>query len=458
VMLQVAKEADEDPAKFVPLSPQGIISQLKKKGIEAFRQSGIELGDEQRDNLKVAGAQMRKALEELEKEDGLLTRVRANCHPSKLCEYRSFEEAMNKGVAIPVERLGQRDRKKLTGKCFIYFHAKPRPATVEALMRRVDEDVLPRSKEQQLEDMLKGPSQLFFRFTKDARLAAELGNSDEGQALYAAVTSARDLLKDAEQQAKDFALRKSIRLANPAPAAADQEPLFTAPAAEPDDIRRPVPQLSAPIGQLKSSVNPNPASGSPSAHTTAGREAEVGSAPGSSPEQLKVFRHAAGQRGGASTAHASQEAELVSAPRRRYSSAPELAVIVDAARSMNRKWNGADVFLTWDEVRKLFAECREFSRDCTPDEVAHFVLVAMERAKTMSKPVAAPFRYLMKVVPKQLEEPALGNWRAQQAQLAREKAAAAADQPQRIDPERAAFDRQVDEELAAMDAKTRSAS
>ena len=139
-MRQVKGETKGDAPLFVPLSPLAIIRILQKFAIEEYRRSGVELDERQRKSILVSAPHMRRCLDELEQEDGTITRVRAP-EPKKLIGL-TFDEAMEKGLITPIANLTKLERKKLTQRSFIYVHTHPRKATKEALMRRVDQERL----------------------------------------------------------------------------------------------------------------------------------------------------------------------------------------------------------------------------------------------------------------------------------------------------------------------------
>ena len=139
-MRQVKAETKGDAPLFVALSPSAIIRILQKFAIEECRRSAVELDERQRKSILVSAPHMRRCLDELEQEDGTITRVRAP-EPKKLIGL-TFDEAMEKGLITPIANLTKLERKKLNQRSFIYVHTHPRKATKEALMRRVDQERL----------------------------------------------------------------------------------------------------------------------------------------------------------------------------------------------------------------------------------------------------------------------------------------------------------------------------
>jgi hypothetical protein len=137
---QIPTEALGDAKNFIAVSPDGLRRHILKIEIEACRAAGVELDEKQRKDHLVSGPAMRAMLEELEVHDGAITRVRFNRSAKNLLIGLSYDEALKAAHITPVRDLPLKERRKLNGKCFIYVHATPRPATIEALTRRVDQE------------------------------------------------------------------------------------------------------------------------------------------------------------------------------------------------------------------------------------------------------------------------------------------------------------------------------
>ena len=83
-VLQVRGDVRGDPPKLVPLTPGGIIKVLHDAAVEAFRESGAEPTEEQRESFKIDRTNARRLLRSMEEDDGCIVRVRANCDPRRL--------------------------------------------------------------------------------------------------------------------------------------------------------------------------------------------------------------------------------------------------------------------------------------------------------------------------------------------------------------------------------------
>ena len=251
---------------IVPLTPGMLCSEIQKAAIEGFRETGekmallltpediekltLDLGCQPsagdleaaaRKKARPSGPNMRKLLAEIEEHDGIITRVRANCQPHKLLGL-SFGEALAQALITPVNQLLQKERKLLTGRCLIYFHSKPRPATLSALLRRTDDgQAAIKSHHQEIAALLSGLQQLVFRFLcdeewPDADLAKELSLRDEVQSLVSIIERQKEAVKSTETKLR--ALVGSVVKERKASMPSTQQALFPAAEGESADRRR----------------------------------------------------------------------------------------------------------------------------------------------------------------------------------------------------------------------------
>lgn len=113
--------------KVTPLLPHQILGMLNAAAVEAFRESKHALSDEQRQEMKISRQHLRRALAEMEDEDGLIVRVRANVRPEALAGF-SLHEAITGNKVTPLANLSGAALKLVQMKVCVYLLAKPRPA------------------------------------------------------------------------------------------------------------------------------------------------------------------------------------------------------------------------------------------------------------------------------------------------------------------------------------------
>jgi len=379
-MTAVQKDVESDTAsRIVALSPGAIASKLQKIAIEECRKSKLELDDEQRKRQRPLGVRIREVLEELEQEDGTITRVRANCEPKKLFGL-TFDEAMAKNLITPIMNLSQRDRKKLNQRSFVYVHLHPRPATKTALTRRVDDDVLnPPSKDDQIVKMLEGPKQLAFRYLRafglpDAKFAAKLAEEDEYQSAYAEIAEGRIAMqhgmervkKLTERRAKEEIHRRQMDLFEDSQPSAVLNPNGQG---ESGTLSSPCTQVTPQAARAAETHNP----------TTEGRQASTSpperdraSSPAPQPqtvaEQLAAMIRD-GQAHRKEVPHPEPITSATEAPVQRVDAPAPIPDEIEIVLRAGQQYVPVDD----DWAARLLKACRAETSDVTGTEVAHFV-------------------------------------------------------------------------------------
>lgn len=404
------------PDEFGPVTPTKLATYLEKiTGIE-FARSGHKLDASRRRLTRIRGASMRKILASIEIDDGMITRVKALCPPRMLFDL-TFDEALSRGMIVPLLRLPDSERKKgLNGKCFIYFHANPRPATLEALLRRGDDEVLGDPKEKTAEEavkgLLRGPQQMAFRLLlgdgiASPDLAVKVSSLDEYQARWTMFYQAEENLKAAKKSLEEFTRRKGRELQGEQPNRTphpDQTQLFepAAGAVEPNDSDSKVSAKSNPASAVSVPVLP----------PGAGRVVE--SPPDPHPGVLASSAQASAAQGSAEQ----KATPLVSRPQSHRRATNEelqplrVAMIGIAGRADMQK------------VKYTFAHSRDHCFDCTVEEVTAIALEAGERMKRVRKRIENPLQYLSDSIIAEFEG-GIAEWRKQRAQAQRKPAAVA---------------------------------
>jgi hypothetical protein len=232
-MMQVGREDKEEKRpKFVPISPTIISTKLFQVAREEYNRSEKPLRDDELKKMRVRPQHMRRILESIETDDGVVTSVTVAKYLSAdatvrklgdkdlqrlMTEGLSFKDARAQKLIVPIHELSRRDRKRLAGRSFLYVHVDHRPATVAALMRRTEDDLAVASrKTESLHTEPGTPVQLLLRLMRaegiqDPEFAAELAARpdisayiDDIQTAEGRIASAREGLRSVEASAKAF--------------------------------------------------------------------------------------------------------------------------------------------------------------------------------------------------------------------------------------------------------------
>jgi len=125
-----------------PLMPHQIATELNKATVHACKESNVALSAGDRTALKISKAHLRRALADLEEDDGLIVRTRwnrdetgtpARSHGGRYAPSfwnlagLSLDEAIAKNAVTPLSTLTA-DELKRAGKICVYVRALPRPA------------------------------------------------------------------------------------------------------------------------------------------------------------------------------------------------------------------------------------------------------------------------------------------------------------------------------------------
>jgi hypothetical protein len=414
---------------IVPLTPGMLCVEIQKAAIEGFRETGeeiasllgpediekltLDLGSEPspadlavaaRKKAKPSGPNMRRLLAEIEEHDGIITRVRANCQPYKLLGL-SFGEALTQALITPVNQLPQKERKLLTGRCLIYFHSKPRPATLSALLRRTDDgQAAIKSHQQEIAALLSGPQQLVFRFLcdeewPDAELAKELSLRNEVQSLVSTIERQKESVKHAEAALR--ALVGSVVKEKKASMPSAQQALFpVAVDGESADRRREPLPAANPNGKGDSNhVRPStPLSAAAVSYTNVqeGAGAQSGHVTAASSPAPEVSHQPADQ-GRQAGISASPEQHRASLPAPPISTAEVYTVL-----EVMRRIGAGDDQAAERIVRDSRAKC--------PQATIAQICTAMETKLAIAVKMTNPTAYLIKYVPLLFEPASFEQW------------------------------------------------
>jgi hypothetical protein len=126
VVMQKATRPEGQP-KINPITPNQIARLLDAAIVESFKESKVALCEHDRRELLVSKQHLRRALEDMEADDGLIVRVRANVARDTLADY-SLDEAIASNKVTPLANLSGKVLKRVANKGCVYLLAKPRPA------------------------------------------------------------------------------------------------------------------------------------------------------------------------------------------------------------------------------------------------------------------------------------------------------------------------------------------
>ena len=113
--------------KVEPLKPHNIIQMLNRATVEAYKESKLPLSEEQLAAATVSRQHMRRALAEMETQDGAIVRVRANV-PVHSLHGLSIDEAINRNAVTPLAGLSAKNAARVQQKVCVYLLARPKPA------------------------------------------------------------------------------------------------------------------------------------------------------------------------------------------------------------------------------------------------------------------------------------------------------------------------------------------
>jgi hypothetical protein len=397
----VIMRREEQSKVVVPLTPQGVASELFKAAIAAYKDSGIAIADEQRAQLKISKQDMRRALAEME-EDGILVRARIN-GPARSVIGKSLNQATLSQIATPLADLTADERKRLPWRqVCISLRAKPLPS--RHLGGEGRQNCLPVENSAAADTKAVQLLLSFMRgLRKNPAKAAELAARPDVQAELAAFEQATERLKNFLAS-----VAKEVEAPKPAAAAPPQPTLFD-------------PQAST-------VSNPTPLGEGDSSDATQGRLPETRAA-GEAVDHIRATTErgqagegeplASDQSSGRAPA-TSTEAEpagVVSRPRRR-ADLSELVNGLNEASSAHDRWMGPAIDTSDRNVQHLFGRCRDWAPDCTPAEVLARCLEKL--ALKNGRKLGNPFGYLLTAVPQCFEGTDLDAWRRNRVEIADE--------------------------------------
>jgi hypothetical protein len=365
---------------IVPLTPSAIASEMQAEALEQLKKSGQKprilltpedvekLGRELaekgrkmtdadmdaagRQKCRLSGSHTRRLMEKADLHDGFMTRVRANCIPSKLP--KSFAEAVKKGMVTPLSLFDKESPvlKKLNGKIFLYFHIHSRPASIEALLRRgTEEDDQPVAKAKAATKHQQPTQRSFDFMLQDTEFKKAYTKASEKAPELAA-----QVMSELEAEITALRTRTTARLveigSEPEAPTSTQEALFTPPPAQPS-----------------ASLNSNGSAGTPP--------------PGVQGSRIAERRDA--------------ETPLVSQPRPKGSEFIVRDADAHQVLDRMRKFSAADL----DAARDLIVACRRHRRDATIVQI----LDAIDSKGSLTRGKDNPVGFLLTAVPRMFEGP-----------------------------------------------------